>query len=118
MLSLSRQPLSELARRRRLARTLKAEEQYHPGCRRVFPQAAFRIAEQREHFVADDLDDLLPRGQTLQDRLVHRLVADPIDERFDDLEIDVSFEQRQPDFTQRGFDVFRREPDLAAQRLE
>ena len=59
-----------------------------------------------------------PGRQALQDRLVHRLVADAIDERLDDLEVDVGFEQRQPDLAQRGLDVLGREPDLAAQRLE
>ena len=60
-------------------------------------QSAFGVAEEREQLVADDLDDLLAGRQALQDRLVHRAVADAIDERLDDLEVDVRLEQRQTD---------------------
>ena len=97
---------------------LQAKQQDHARRRRVLPKPSFGVAEERQHLVSDDLDDLLTGRQTLQDGLVHRLVADAIDERLDDLEVDVSFKQRQPDFSQRGLDMFGREPDLAAQRLE
>jgi hypothetical protein len=50
--------------------------------------------------------------------LVDGAIAHPIDERLDDLEVDVSFEQRQADFPQRRFDVFGRQPPLPAQRFE
>ena len=118
MLALPRQPLPELARRCRLARALQTKQQDDARRRRILRQAAFGVAEERQHLVADDLDDLLPGRQALQDRLVHGLVADAIDERLDDLEVDVGFEQRQPDLAQRGFDMLGREPDFAAQRLE
>ena len=81
-------------------------------------QPAFGVAEERQQLVADDLDDLLPRRQAPEDRLVHRPVADAVDERLDDLEVDVGLEQRQPDLAQRRLDVLGRQPDLAAQRLE
>ena len=70
-----------------------------------FLQSAFGVAEQRQQLVAHDLDDLLDRRQALQDGLLGRLVANAIDERLDDLEVDVGFEQRQPDFAQRRLDV-------------
>ena len=101
VLALPLQPASELAGRRRLARTLQSEQQHDARRRRVFLQAAFGVAKQRQQLVADDLDDLLARRQALEDRLVHRLVADAVDERLDDLEVDVGFEQRQPDLAQR-----------------
>ena len=81
-------------------------------------QPALGVAEQRQHLVADDLDDLLRRRQAPQHVLPHRPVAHAVDERLDDLEVDVGFEQRQPDLAQRGLDVLGRQPRLAAERLE
>ena len=49
---------------------------------------------------------------------VHRPVADAVDERLDDLEVDVGFEQREPNLAQRRLDVLGRQPRLAAKRLE
>jgi hypothetical protein len=116
--SLPHQPLRELAGRRRLARALKAEQENDARRRRVLRQAAFGVAEERQQLVADDLRDLLARGQALQDLLVRRLVPHAVDERLDDLEIDVSLEQREPDLAQRGLDVLFGQPDFAAQRLK
>ena len=77
-----------------------------------------RVAEQREHLVADDAHDLLRRRQAAQDLLVHRPIAHAIDEGLDDLEVDVGLEQRQPDFAQRRLDVRLGETCLAADRPE
>ena len=74
-----------------------------------FLQPALGVAEQREQLVANDLDDLLARRQALQDRLIHRAIAHAIDERLDDLEVDVGFEQRQPDFAEGVLDGRLRE---------
>ena len=81
-------------------------------------QPAFGVAEQRHHLVADDLDDLLRRRQAAEHVLLHRPVADAVDERLDDLEVDVGFEQRQPDLAQRRLDVLGRQPRFAPQGLE
>ena len=81
-------------------------------------QAALGVAEERHHLVADDLDDLLRRRQAAEHVLPHRPVAHAVDERLDDLEVDVGFEQREPNLAQRRLDVLRRQPRLAAQRLE
>ena len=113
MLPLLLQPPSQLARGRRLARTLESEEQHDARRRRILRESAFRLAEQRQQLVAHDLDDLLDRRQALQDGLIGRLVANAIDERLDDLEVDVGFEQRQPDLPQRRLDVFRGQTHLA-----
>ena len=75
-------------------------------------QPALGVAEQREHLVADDLDDLLRRRQAAEDVLPHRPIAHAVDERLDDLEVDVGFEQRQADLAQRRLDVLRRQPRL------
>jgi hypothetical protein len=45
-------------------------------------------------------------------------IAHAIDERLDDLEVDVRFEQREPNLAQAHFDVLRRQPGLAPKRLE
>ena len=49
-------------------------------------------------------DDLLGRRQALEDVLVDRAIADAVDERLDDLEVDVRLEQRHPDLAQRDLD--------------
>ena len=81
-------------------------------------QAARRLAEQREHLVAHDADDLLRRRQAPQDVFADRLGAHALDERLDDAEVDVRFEQRQPDLAQRRVDRLLGEPCFAAERLE
>ena len=63
-------------------------------------------------------DDLLRRRQALEDFLIDRAIAHAIDERLDDLEVDVRLEQRHPDLAQRGFDGLLREAGLAPQRAE
>ncbi len=67
-------------------------------------QAALRVAEQRQHLVADDAHDLLRGRQALEDFLIDGAIADPVDERLDDLEVDVGLEQRHADLAQRGLD--------------
>jgi len=42
----------------------------------------------------------------------------PIDERLDDLEIDVGFEQGEANLAERSLDVLGRQPRIAAKRLE
>ena len=77
---------------------------------------AFGVAEERHHLVADDLDDLLRRREAAEHVLPHRPIAHAVDERLDDLEVDVRLEQREPNLAQRGLDVLGRQPRLAAQR--
>ena len=81
-------------------------------------QPAFGIAEERDHLVADDLDDLLRRRQAAEHVLPQRPIPHAVDERLDDLEIDVGFEQRETDLAERGLHVLRRQPCLAPQGLE
>ena len=110
VLALLAQPHRQLARRRRLARALQAEHQDDARTLAGRLEPAFGIPEQRHHLVADDLDDLLRRRQAAEDRLVHGAIADAVDERLDDLEIDVGFEQREANLAQCDLDVLRREP--------
>jgi hypothetical protein len=37
--------------------------------------------------------------------LIGRLVANPVNERLDNLEVDVGLEQREPDLAKRGLNV-------------
>ena len=106
---LLREPLRELAGGRGLARALQPEHQNHARPGAGFLQPALRIAEQREQLIANDLDDLLARGQALQNRLIHRAIAHAIDECLDDLEVDVGFEQREADLAKRLLDGRLRE---------
>jgi hypothetical protein len=116
--SLRFQPASQLAAGRRLARALQAEHQQdaRPAIGRL--QAALRVAEQRQHLVADNANDLLARRQTAEDLLIERAIAHTIDEGLDNLEVDVGFEQRQPDFPEGGLDRRLGETGLAADRPE
>ena len=56
--------------------------------------------------------------QTFQHCLIDGAIADPVDERLDDLEVDVRFEQRHPDFTERRLDRLLGKATLTAQRPE
>src|SRR3954471_11658350 len=104
MASLLGQPSPEFPRRRRFARALQTEKQNHARMRLRRRQSTCRVSEQREHFVAHDSYDLLRRSQALENFLIDGAVAHPIDERLDDLEIDVSLEERHANFAQRGLD--------------
>src|SRR5207244_5029257 len=108
----------EFAGRCRLARTLQSEQQDDARPLRRWLETAFRVAEERHHLVANDLDHLLRRREAAEDVLPHRAVANTVDERLDDLEVDVGLEQREANLAQRGLDVLFRQPPLAAERLE
>ena len=69
--------------------------------RRVF-------AESLDQFVAHDLDDLLAGRERGQHFLAHGFGLDAVDQLFDDFEVDVGFEQRQPNFAQRLAQCFPR----------
>src|SRR5690349_3157668 len=112
------QPPRQLAGRRRLARALKPEQEDDPRPRLRRRQPALRVAEQRQHLVADDADHLLRRRQALEDVLIDGAIAHAIDERLDDLEVDVRLEQRHADLTQRRFDGLLREAGLASKGAE
>ena len=50
--------------------------------------------------------------------LAERLVLDVLDEVADDPDIDVGFEQREPDLAQRLFDIALADPALALEFFE
>ena len=112
---LLRQPQGQLAGRRGLACALQPEQQDDPRPFAALGEPALRVTEEAEHLIPDDLDDLLRRRQALENRCLHGLVAHAIDERLDDLEIDVGFEQRETDLAKGRFDVLGRQPPLPPQ---
>ena len=112
MPSLLDEPAPELPGGRRLAGSLEPEQQDDARVRLRRRQPAGRIAEQREHLVANDPDDLLRGRQAFQHFRIDGAIAHPIDERLDDLEIDVRLEQRHADLAQRRFDGRFRQPEF------
>ena len=64
------------------------------------------------------LDDLLAGVERAEDFLADGLLGDALDERVDDVEVDVGFEQGLADLAQAFADVGLGEPAAAAQLLE
>ena len=97
----------------------RPEQHDRPAAARcVRRQPALGIAEQRQHLVAHDAHDLLIGRQAPEHFLVDGPIAHAIDERLDDLEVDVGLEQRHPDFPERQLDGLFREPSLSANLAE
>ena len=95
----------ELGGRGRLARALQPGHQDHRRrTRREFDLLGL-AAHQRGQLVVDDLDDLLT-GVELADHVgAERPLLDRVGEALDDLEVDVSLQQREPDLTHGAVDV-------------
>ena len=92
-------------------------EPYHHDDRRGIrgqSQTGSLAAHHLPQLFPHDLDDLMTRGQALEDFLTNGLHANPLDEVLDDLEVDVGFEQRETNFFQRFRDVlFGEDPRTA-----
>src|SRR5262249_32694374 len=110
------QLLGELRRGGRLARALKAREQDHRA--RAELELGRVVAEEVGELLVDDLDDVLAGGKSPQHLFAERALAHPVDEAADDLEVDVGFEQREPDLAHRARDRLVVELALAAQVAE
>ena len=108
----------QLGARRRLARALQSQQQDDPRRDRRGRETALRIAEEGQHLVADDANDLLIGREALQDVGVDGAIADAIGERLDHLEVDVGLEQRHADLAQGDLHRFRREASLTADLAE
>jgi len=89
------QQSAQLAAGGRLARAVQADHQHATGVAAQL-QARIRRAEQLHQFVVDDLDDLLPGLNALDDLLPERLGPDALDEVARDLEVDVGLQQGLP----------------------
>ncbi len=75
-------------------------------------------SEEVHELVVDDLDDLLAGGEARQHVPADGLLADARNEVLDDLEVDVCFEQGEPDFAHGGLDVGLADPAAAGQGAE
>src|SRR5262245_65291157 len=95
MAALFRQPLGQLAGGRGLASTLQPEQENDARMLTGRLKAAGSVAEQRQHLIAYDFDDMLRWRQAAKHVLAHRAVAHAIDERLDDLEAEVRREGRE-----------------------
>ena len=97
---------AELRAGGRLARALEADH-HHDGRTAVVPAdlLVLAAAEQRDHLVVDDLDELVARRDAREARQPDRLLPDARDERVDHLERDVRLEERRPDLADPFLDV-------------
>src|SRR5262249_25335183 len=110
--------LRELGGGRRLARALQAGHQDHGGRTRRERDPRRLAAHQRGQLLVDDLDDLLARGELLEDLDPERPLLDRRRELLDDLEVDVGLEQREADLAHRLVDVILRQRTALADSRE
>ena len=100
----------ELAGGRGLPGPVQAHEEEHRGRVRGEPQGMVDGAQETGELAEHDLDDLLTGREALPHLLADRRLADPVDELPRDLEVDVGFEQGQPDLAERLVHVLGPEP--------
>src|SRR5258706_4410634 len=112
------EPVRQLAGGCRLTGTLEASHQHYRWRLRGELDAGRVAAEDFDQLVVHDLDDLLAGRERSRDLLAEGLDLNLIDELFDDLDVDVSFEQSHADFPQGLLDVFFGERALAAEVFE
>ena len=106
----------ELGRARRLARALEAEEEDDAlGIRAPELEVLPGVAEEGDHPVVDDLDELLARADRLEDLLALGLLEGRVDEAPHDAEVDVGVEEGELDLLDRVLDVLLADRGLAAQ---
>jgi len=103
---------------RRLAGTLQADQHHHRGRRGGGGQAALAGAQQVQQLVVDDLDDLLPRGEALEDILADRALAHSCDEVAGDAQVHVRLEEDHAHLAQRLVHVALGEAAAAGDLLE
>ena len=114
----SLEPVRQLARSGGLAGALQSGHEHDRRRLRCELHARRVFAESLDQFVAHDLDDLLAGRKRGQHFLAHGLGLDAVDQLLDHFEVDVGFEQREPDFAQRLANVFLAQPGLAAKALK
>lgn len=112
------QPVAELAREGGLTGTLETRQHDHGGRVLGEPQPPGLAAEDRDELLVHDLQDLLRGVQRPRDIGTEGTLLDVLDERPDDGEGHVRFQEGDPDLARGGVDVRLGEPSLAAQVLE
>ena len=114
--------LAEVARElgdvRRLTGALQTD--HHHDRRRLGGEGQLRIgaAHERGELFADDLDDLLSRGQAVEHLGADGALGHSLDKVLDDLVAHVCFEERQAHLTHCELDVLFAQAALAAQVFE
>ena len=100
------------------AGALQADD--HVDRRRLVGGAEARLvlAEELDHFVAHDFDDLLRGGKRGEHFLAHGLFLDRRDEFLGDAEVDIGFEECDADLAQCGVHILFGEFAFAAQVFE
>ena len=89
MAPLRDEPAPEFGRGRRLPGSLQPQHQHDLRPVRRCAQTGAGVAKQDEHLVSDDRHNLLGRRQTIKNLLVNGAVTNPVDERLDNLEVDI-----------------------------
>ena len=104
----------ELAGGGGLPRPLQAGEHHDRRRLRAHRELARLPAERRDELLVHDLDDLLGGAQALRDLRAASAFLDPVDERLDDRDVDVGFEQRDADLAGDLVDVLLAQAAAAA----
>ena len=102
---------------RRFARTLQAGHHHHRRAAHE-GQADFGSAEEILQLVADDLRDLLSGRERAEHILPECPLPNAVREFLDHFEVNVGFQESDPDLLQRVLNVPLVEAAFAAQRLE
>ena len=98
--------------------TLQTHEHDDRGRTVGHVHTALASAHQVAQLVVDDLNDLLCRGQALQNIRADGLFGDRFDEVLDHLEVDVGFQQGKSDFPHGLLNVIFVQATLGAQLFE
>ncbi len=118
--SLFREQLRQFPARCRFAASVQPH--HHPisgfGVRRLVGALPFVFPHQRHQFIMHNLDDLLSRGDAVENLLSERPLLRLLNEILGDLVVDVGFQQRQPHLAQRIGNVLLRQLAVPAQVLE
>ena len=112
------QPTRELARRRRLARTLQAGEHHDHRALRTQIQAGTRLAHELGQLLMDDLDEGLAGRQALDDFGADRASLDRLRKTLDDGQSHVSIEQGKPNLPHGIGNIIVRESPAARERTQ
>ncbi len=117
-LALRKQELRQLAAGGGLARALETHHHDHRGRARREGQLGGSRPHDGGQLFIDDLDELLDRGEALQDLRPQCPLLHPVDELLDHLVVDVGFEQGETYLAGRPLDVLLCELALALQAVQ
>ncbi len=95
----------ELDRGRGLARTLQPDEHQHGRRRRRVAETLCVASQKLLQLDVHRFDDLLGGGKPRRDLAAGKACAHPVDELLDHLEVDVRFEQREPDLAEASLQI-------------